>query len=241
MSIKEKQEVSQETTLPVVFLACKVFEGIVGSANNNVTTIFLDYGLHSIPKQLKQTLQKQIDSIYEPSLIVIGYGLCGNGLHEIQSGKHTLVIPKADDCIAIFMGSRQRYMDQFNASPGTYYLSKGWFEVGSDPLSEYEKLVKKYGSETADWLMLTQYQHYKRLVFVAHTTEDLVGYRPRALEVAKYCERFGMVYEEYLGSREFLDQISAVLADQHKLPPEFIVVSPGSMLTQEMFSNAYQG
>jgi hypothetical protein len=231
----------QQTALPVVFLACKVFDGIVGSANSNVTTVFLDYGLHSIPKQLKQALQEQIDSIPEPSLIVLGYGLCGNGLHEIRSGKHTLVIPRADDCVAIFMGSRQRYMDQFNANSGTYYLTKGWFEVGSDPLSEYEKLVKKYGPETSDWLMQTQYQHYKRLVFVAHSTEDLETYRPRALEVAKYCERFEMVYEEYLGSRDFLNQISAALVDQQKLPPEFIVVSPGSTLTQEMFSNAHQG
>lgn len=228
----------QESTLPIVFLACKVFEGIVRSANNSVTTVFLDYGLHSVPKQLKQALQEQIDNISEPSLIVIGYGLCGNGLDEIQSGKHTLVIPRADDCIAIFMGSRQRYMEQFNANPGTYYLTKGWFEVGSDPLSEYEKLVKKYGVETSDWLMQTQYQHYKRLVFVAHSTEDLETYRPRALEVAKYCERFGMVYEEYLGSRDFLDQISAVLADQQRPPPEFIVVSPGGMLTQEIFRDA---
>lgn len=225
----------QVTSLPVIFLACKVFEGIVGSTAAGVTTSYLDYGLHSVPKQLKQVLQEQLDAIPTPSLIVLGYGLCGNGLHEIQAGKHILVVPKADDCIAIFMGSRQRYMDQFNGNPGTYYLTKGWFEVGSDPLSEYQKLVKKYGSETSEWLMQTQYQHYKRLVFVAHSSEDLAVYRPRALEVAKYCERFGMVYEEYLGSREFFEQIAAVLEDQQHLGPEFVVVSPGETLRQEMF------
>ena len=221
-------------SLPVIFLACKVFEGIVGD-NNGVSSHFLDYGLHSVPKQLKVALQEQIEAIPEPSLIVLGYGLCGNGLHEIEAGIHTLVIPKTDDCVAIFMGSRQRYLDQFNENPGTYYLTKGWFEVGSDPLSEYEKLTEKYGIETADWLMETQYQHYKRLLFVAHHPEDLETYRPRALEVAAYCERFGMRYEEYLGSQEFLGQIAAALTDQHAPPPEFVVVSPGGTLTQEMF------
>jgi hypothetical protein len=220
--------------LPVVFLACKVFEGIV-NGEGDVENVFLDYGLHTFPKQLKKGVQEQIDSIQKPSIIVLGYGLCGNGLDEIYAGIHTLVIPKADDCVAIFMGSRQRYLDQFHENPGTYYLTKGWFEVGSDPLSEYEKLVEKYGADTAEYLMDTQFQHYKRLVFVAHSQVDLDAYRPRALEVAAYCERFGMEYSEYLGSEVFIHQIAEVLEKQHKFPSEFIVVEPGDTLRQEMF------
>jgi len=114
-------------------------------------------------------------------------------------------------------------------------LTKGWFEVGSDPLSEYEKLVEKYGLETADWLMEVQYKHYRQLVFVAQHEADLDTYRPRALEVAAYCERFGMVYDEYLGSNEFINQISEALKSPHNLPPEFIVVPPGGVLQSEMF------
>jgi hypothetical protein len=63
----------------------------------------------------------------------------------------------------------------------------------------------------------------------------LDAYRPRALEVAAYCERFGMRYEEYLGSREFLDQISVVLKDQQTASSEFVVVPPGGTLTQDLF------
>jgi hypothetical protein len=220
--------------LPVVFLACKVFEGVVGNVEG-VTSRFLEYGLHSIPKQLKQAVQEGIDRIESPSLVVLGYGLCGNGLDDIRAGKHTLVIPKADDCVAIFMGSRQRYLTQFKQNPGTYYLTKGWFEVGSDPLSEYEKLLEKYSVETSDWLMEQQYQHYKCLLFIAHRQEDLDAYRPRALEVAAYCDRFGMVYEEYLGSEDFLDQIADALDIQENWPSNFVVVPPGGILQQDMF------
>ena len=222
------------TNLPVVFLACKVFEGIIASKNDK-SNIFLDYGLHSVPKQLKQVVQEQIDDIQIPSIIVLGYGLCGNGLNEIKAGNHTLLIPKTDDCVAIFMGSRQRYLDQFLENPGTYYLTKGWFEVESDPLSEYEKLMEKYGTETADYLMETQFQHYKHLVFVAHSQDDLDAYRPRAMKVATYCERFGMVYSEYLGSEDFIHQIAEILETQHSESSDFIVVQPGDTLRQEMF------
>ena len=220
--------------LPVVFRACKVFEGIIGNVEG-VTSRFLEYGLHSIPKQLKQVVQAELDNIESPSLVVLGYGLCGNGLDDIRAGQHTLVIPKTDDCIAIFMGSRQRYMTQFKKNPGTYYLTKGWFEVGSDPLNEYEKLIEKYGTETADWLMEQQYQHYKCLMFVAHRQEDLEAYRPRALEVAAYCDRFDMVYQEYIGSEDFLNQIAEAFDRQENWPSNFVVVPPGGILRQEMF------
>ena len=220
--------------LPVVFLACKVFEGVIGNVEG-VTSRFLEYGLHSIPKQLKQVVQAELDNIESPSLVVLGYGLCGNGLDDIRAGQHTLVIPKTDDCIAIFMGSRQRYMTQFKKNPGTYYLTKGWFEVGSDPLNEYEKLIEKYGTETADWLMEQQYQHYKCLMFVAHRQEDLEAYRPRALEVAAYCDRFDMVYQEYIGSEDFLNQIAEAFDRQENWPSNFVVVPPGGILRQEMF------
>jgi hypothetical protein len=220
--------------LPVVFLACKVFEGVIGNVDG-VKSHYLDYGLHSIPKHLKQVVQEEIDSLESPSLVVLGYGLCGNGLDDIHAGAHTLVIPKADDCIAIFMGSRQRYLQQFEQNPGTYYLTKGWFEVGSDPLSEYEKLIEKYGAETADWLMEQQYQHYKKLLFVANRQEDFEAYRPRAREVAAYCDRFGMVYEEFLGGDEFLNQIAEALETQENWSSNFVVVPPGSKLQQEMF------
>ena len=176
------------TQLPLVLLACAVFKNLLENMlpddlASEVT--FLDYGLHSLPKNLKVAVQERLDAIEEPSLVILGYGLCGNGLDGIQAGKHTLLIPRADDCIAIFLGSYAAYRREFDNNPGTYYLTKGWLESGSDPLREYEKLVDKYGRETADWLMHEQYQHYKRLVFVAHTQDDLEKYAPRARQVVR--------------------------------------------------------
>ncbi len=94
--------------LPIVFIACRVFEQLLARhipAELKDRVTFLDYGLHASPKNLRKTLQAEIDSITTPSLIVLGYGMCGNGLKDIQSGIHTLLMPKTDDCIAIFLGS----------------------------------------------------------------------------------------------------------------------------------------
>ena len=224
---------------PVVVLACQVFQHLIEKylpiehPASRVT--YLDYGLHAVPNQLREKVQEQLDSLPEPSLVILGYGLCGNGLRGIRAGVHTLVIPRTDDCIAILLGSYQAYQAAFTEQPGTYYLTKGWLESGSNPLMEYQKLVIKYGEEQASMIMDLQYQNYKRLAFVAHDQADLEAYRPQAQEVARYCARWGMVYEEILGSEAYIEQLMAWTKHPQDPGEAFLVVAPGGELTQAQF------
>ncbi len=223
---------------PVVIIACAVFQQLIEKhlpKDVAAQITFLDYGLHSVPKNLQKTVQVTIDSITEPSLIVLGYGLCGNGLNNIQAGVHTLLIPRTDDCIAILLGSYEEYIRKFTENSGTYYLTKGWLESGSDPLREYETYLEQYDQETAEWLVDQQYQHYKNLSFVAHNQEDLDAYRPRALKVAKFCERWGMIYSEALGSDAYVRRLMACITQLPENSDEFIVVLPGDTLEQSQF------
>ena len=138
---------------PVVVIACRVFQHLfeqhLAEAQRDRVT-FLEYGLHRVPAKLTVAIQEAIDAIHEPSLILLGYGLCGNGLAGVQAGQHTLLIPRADDCIAILLGSRAAYLHEFESEPGTYYLTKGWLESGSDPLKEFHEYSEKYGPEQGD-------------------------------------------------------------------------------------------
>jgi hypothetical protein len=229
---------NQAEKLPLVMIACKVFEGLLKKHLPPEVTAdftFLDYGLHRVPAKLTWTVQDQIDQVKTPSLIVLGYGLCGNGLKGIKSGPHTLLIPRADDCIAILLGSYSKYMQEFDKEPGTYYLTKGWLESGSDPLKEYYEIKEKYGEAEAEWLMDQQYQHYKRLVLIAHSQSDLDQYRPQAKDVAEYCKRWGMEYEEILGSEQFIQSLVEVAVNLEKVDSDFLVVPPGGEITQDMY------
>ena len=196
--------------------------------------IFMDYGLHRQPGKMTRELQEMIDGIETPSMILLGYGLCGKGLAGIKSGKHTAKIPRVDDCRAILLGSRKAYRREFSAVPGTYYLSKGWLESGSHPLKEYEEYVDKYGAEKTKWIMDQQYQNYERLLLVGHTQNDLKTYRPQAQEVARYCEQWGMRYEEMLGSDEYVRRLLAVdeISDHNE---DFVIIPPGGEIRQEQF------
>jgi Protein of unknown function (DUF1638) len=230
---------------PVVLVACKVLAAALERVLPVGLTIevrLLEYGLHRVPVKLTGAVQEALDKIERPSLVVLGYGLCGNGLKDIRAGRHTLLVPRADDCIAILLGSYRAYMRQFSAAPGTYYLTKGWLESGSHPLKEYQEYLPKYGQEQTLWLLDQQYQNYSRIALVASTPEELAAYREQAQEVARFCERWGMAYEEILGSDDYVRRLiemavalwGGTIRDEDA-GPDFLVIPPGGRISQHMY------
>lgn len=224
--------------LPIVVIACQVLQDLLAQLlppDLADRVEFMDYGLHRVPAKMTWTLQEAIDRLETPSLVVLGYGLCGNGLHGLKAGPHTLLIPRVDDCITMLLGSRQAYRREFEATPGTYYLSKGWLESGSQPLKEYHEYLEKYGPEDAAWIMDQQYQHYERLVLVTHSESDMEKYRPEAQAVAQYCQQWGMRYEEILGSDAYVRRLVEVAADLSQADHDFVIIPPGGEIQQEQF------
>jgi hypothetical protein len=75
--------------LPVVLIACAVFKNLLENLLPEYLAVemtFLENGLHAIIKKLNIAIQEALDAIKEPSLVVLGYGLCGNGLDGVQAG-----------------------------------------------------------------------------------------------------------------------------------------------------------
>lgn len=222
---------------PTVVLSCNVFRQLLGSrlAAGQRTT-WMDIGLHNTPKKLAAALQAELDALQEPSNVLIGYGLCGNGLAGVRSGPHTLVVPRTHDCVAIFLGSHQRYVQRFFASPNTYYLTKGWLDAFDEPLSDYLDYVKEFDEETADYLVEMKYKHYRKLCMVGFSQDELDACRPAARRVADFCaERFGMVYEELLGTTDLIDGMARMAQRVDPNDKEFLIVPPGTEITTEMF------
>ena len=93
------------------------------------------------------------------------------------------MLPRAHDCATIFLGSRERYQREHEATPGTYWFTednlkrgdalKGWLlgDAGRADGVEatYREYVEKYGEENADYLMeaMGEWQsHYERGAFL---------------------------------------------------------------------------
>ena len=179
----------------------------------------LEFGLHSNPERLKNSLQASIDS--SPSnikTVLLGYGLCSHAAIGLKSETCTLVIPRVDDCISIFLGSVDQYHRQQHQEPGTLYLTKGWIEAGN-PLNDHAEMVRRYGKKKAEFLLNKMIRHYKRLVFIDTGNYELEQYRIRSQEMA---ERLNLRYEEIKSTNSLARKLLSGPWDD-----DFVVVPPG--------------
>jgi hypothetical protein len=186
-----------------------------------------DFGLHISPASLRRALQEAIDAA-KADEVVLGYGLCSMAVVGLRATGCTLIVPRVDDCIAIFLGSGQAYKEQASAEPGTYYLTKGWLEVGDTPFEDYDRLEAKYGPRKAEWVIREMIKHYTRLALIDTGRQaDLDRYREQARCLA---ERWNLRFEEIRGSDALVRQMLYGPWDER-----FVVVPPGESIRYEQF------
>jgi hypothetical protein len=225
---------------PVVAIACRALEELIRSVlPPDIPMTFLGYELHTRPKEMRPAVQALLDGLARPSVVLLGYGLCGNGVVGVKSGPHVLVIPRTHDCIAIFLGSFHAYQERFRKEPATFYLTKGWIESGEGPLYDYRQFVRQYGEETANDLIDMLYRHYRRLCFVAFSDAELTRYRAQLDEVADFCRtRLNMTYEEVRGNDALIAALATMPARLDQGNEDFVVVPPGGEVDESMFHRA---
>jgi hypothetical protein len=210
-------------------IACAtVIEEILPLLPSGVTYEALDFGLHLHPANLRQILQEAIDAASaEAEIILLGYGLCAMAVVGLKANRCTLVVPRVDDCIAIFLGSGATYKAQTSQEPGTYYLSKGWIEVGDTPFTEYKRLVEQYGQKRASRMIKLMLKNYRRLAFIDTGQYEQERYHEYAQRMA---EQFELRYEEIPGSTSLIQKMLNGPWDD-----DFVVVRPGETITLAHF------
>lgn len=209
------------------FIACETIKDEILAVNGAELEVhFLEYALHRTPDRLQEMLQRTIDAQTDCDTVLLGYGLCSNGSCGLGSQDKWLVIPRVHDCISLLLGSRDRYMEEFQRHPGTIYLSKGWIDYGGDPYSSLKEYTEKYDAETARWIIHEEYKNYERLVFIATPVGELKRYRDYSQLVA---QEIGLSYIELEGSLTLLHQLASGEGE------DCIVVPPGKMIIPHLF------
>jgi N-methylhydantoinase A/oxoprolinase/acetone carboxylase beta subunit len=233
---------SDNTNKRIGLIACGVLaidlKRIAAKLGIDIYAVYLQGGLHNNPSLLREKLQAAIDEMSQVEgldRIVIGYGLCGNGAVGIHSAGVPLVIPRVHDCIALFLGSDEKYKQQFAKYPGTYYISAGWYEEKVHPqdkntggafingkATSYEQMLKDYGQEKAkevkDFLSSWQ-KNYQRAVFINTDAPWSKKYEEHAQNLAG---AYGWKYERIEGDSELLEK--SLLAKE--TTDDVLVVAP---------------
>lgn len=196
-------------------------------------------GLHNTPASLRQKLQELVDGAQGYEAILFGYGLCGQATAGLIARAAPLVIPRAHDCITLFLGSRERYQQQFTDFPGTYWYAQDYIEredgsgsalsmgagTDTDLAAVYDEYVQKYGKDNADYLMEVMgawQQHYRRAVFIDMGVADGAAVEARAQAEAA---RRGWTFDRLIGD---LVLIRRLLNGDWE--DDFLLVPPGGQV-----------
>ncbi len=191
-------------------LSCEVFYremcAAVAASPHRVDAEFLPKGLHDLPSDgMRTRLQERIDAVPDGyyDAILLGYGLCNNGLHGVCARSTPLVLPRAHDCITLFLGSRKRYMDYFREHQGVYFQTSGWIERGEvdGELRQvaighvqgmhmtFDEMVEKYGEDNAQYLFETlveaQHKSYRQYTYIEMGVEPDDRFERQAREKAR--------------------------------------------------------
>jgi Protein of unknown function (DUF1638) len=203
---------------------------------HQVDVEFLPKGLHDLGgKPMAAKIQEVVDRTPEGAYeaILLGYGLCGNGLDGLTARHTRLVLPRAHDCVALLMGSAPRYLTYFEGNPGTYYRSTGWLERGKGLQQlthntagfdeSLEALIRKYGEDNGCYLYeeMTRYQtQYRKLAFIETGLEASGKF---AEEAAAEAGEKGWSFEKLTGDLAWL----ARLVEGERAQSEFVIAAPG--------------
>lgn len=214
---------------------CRELCAVIAHGPLIVDVEFLPKGLHDQGgPAMRRRLQEAIDHT-DPAryqAVLLGYALCGNGTAGLVAREIPVVIPRAHDCIAMLLGSREAYDQHFAANPGTFFRSPGWVERGGDLLqlsrkpedtgNSLEALIARYGEDNGRYLFeeFQRYRaHYSRLVYI----DTGVGGGHDFEKVARdEAARKGWKFETSGGSLQWFEKLVAGRWDE-----DFLVLRPG--------------
>jgi len=223
---------------PIALLICDVFEQelalVTADATHVVEQRVFEIALHDRPEVMRGILQQavtELDARDDIEAIVLLYGLCGLGTVGLHAQRHPLVIPRAHDCRAVFLGSKEEYQRRQDACPGCYYYTPGWNLArrvpGPDRVAFLkESLAERFDPEDVEFLIESEqemWHSYDTAAFIDLGT-------PTAAREADYtrdcAKELGWNYEHIQGDIALLHDLIWGPWDDAR----FQIVPPGQQL-----------
>ncbi len=220
-------------------IACDVLEKEVKQFAQGLQHLvlmrFFEMGLHDTPDKLRKLLQGAIDDCEaDPQVeaIALVYGLCGTALAGLKTRRCPLIVPRAHDCITLFMGSKERYAAYKKSCPGAYFYTPGWNRRRRVPCPEkYAELraqyAERFDEEEAEFLVqseLDALKHNDRATYLDLGVGDTVA---ESSFTARCAAWLGWKFDPQQGDPGLL---KALLEGRWTNPEQFLIVQPSKTI-----------
>ena len=173
-------------------ICCKTIEmelqAAMAAAGIEIPCRWIESGLHNPPARLTARLQAELDAV--PSgvgRVLLGFAFCGNAIAGLRSGDFELIVPRADDCITLLLGSYKRRQQIMKEAPA-YFLTEGWLRGERNIWAEYQHTLQRYGEARARRIFRAMLANYRRLIFVDSGVSDLSALLPETERIAAALE-----------------------------------------------------
>ncbi|MDR1479982.1 MAG: DUF1638 domain-containing protein [Planctomycetaceae bacterium] len=227
-------------------IACEILfreiNFVVKNSPHEVEVEFLAKGLHDLGKEgMFGKLFEAVNGFEVDGYdaILLGYGLCSGGVVGLRAGRVPIIIPRAHDCITLFMGDRWRYLEYFSANNGVYFQTTGWIERGGELTQKLpdsvavklginltkNELRERYGKEKAEYLheQLSSLKHYTKTTFIETGVEPDNSFEDFAKTDA---QKRNMKFEKIKGDLSLLKKL--VNGDWND--DEFLIIKPNQQI-----------
>ena len=178
-----------------ILIACSMIEDEINAVFDcfNIRDIevrWQERGHHNDPDKLRDVVQTEIYKAEEDGadLIMLAYGLCGNGAVGWRTETATLVMPRFDDCVNMMLCTGKRDRRNY-LKAGHMYLTGGWSKDEGALLDMFESYLVKYGKRKADKLMKKMLDSYTSVTVIdtgCYEMEPVIAYADEC------AERFGL-------------------------------------------------
>jgi hypothetical protein len=245
MSILSTTNEAATSQPKIALLACNVFEQEIAiharGAAHIVETRFFEIGLHDRPDRLRTTLQQNLDEVdarTDIEAVVLAYGLCGRGTAGLHPLRHKLVIPRAHDCIAVFMGSKEVFAAHQRGCPTCYYYTPGWNRARRVPGPEKleamrAELAEKFEPDDVEFLIETEREQWAMHDTATYIELGTADAQAEADYARKCADWLGWKFEHLRGDPALLKDLLWGNWDNER----FQIVEPGMQLGQSPDDN----
>lgn len=218
--------------MATVVLCCNTLEDEINLALRNCgldyEIVWLEAGWHNHPDKLRSHIADSLNRLEGVERALMAMGHCGGACAGLPPFAFELVIPRADDCLSLLLGSMEKRQRASREAP-TYFLTAGWLRHTENLITSFSRDREVFGPERAERVYRIMLNHYRRFGFI-----DTGAYAPEG-EEAKTLELAGLIgirTERLAGDMAWLERLLTGPWDSG----DFIVVPAGEALSAEKWN-----